>query len=225
MVKMFAFPSRRADVSVADFHAHWRGPHRVLAERIPSFRRYVQSHRRWDLDPGPQAADFEGSAEVWFDEVAAALGMQDDPSYAEGAAKDEPSFIDMDRLIFIFTEEDVLEPGLPIGKDDDGVKLMQMVRRASGVDREEFAARWGRSDDGVAERLHADRHVACRTLVQRGPEPPFDGVREVFWADPDDFRRARDEDDGQWACLQVRELVDPSASRAMVVEELRVIWP
>ena len=107
MVKMFAFPSRRADVTVADFHAHWRGPHRELAERIPSFRRYVQSHRRWDLDPGLPSAPFEGSAEVWFDRVGAALGMQDDPAYAEGAAKDEPNFIDMERLVFIFTAEDV----------------------------------------------------------------------------------------------------------------------
>ena len=225
MVKMFAFPSRRADVTVADFHAHWRGPHRELAERIPSFRRYVQSHRRWDLDPGLPSAPFEGSAEVWFDRVGAALGMQDDPAYAEGAAKDEPNFIDMERLVFIFTAEDVLEPGAPIGRDDGGVKLMQMVRRAPGVDRGEFATSWARSGEGVAGRLRADRDVACRTLVDSPAESAFDGVREIFWADPDDFELARQEASPGWSCLQDPELVDPRATRSMVVEELRVIWP
>jgi uncharacterized protein (TIGR02118 family) len=225
VVKMFAFPSRRADLDVAAFHAHWRGPHRALAERIPSFRRYVQSHRRWDLDPGLPPAPFEGSAEVWFDGVDVALGMQDDPAYADGAAKDEPNFIDMERLAFIFTAEDVLEPGPPIGKDDGGVKLMQMVRRAPGVDRDEFVAAWARSGDEVAGRLRADRDVACRTLVDSSEEPAFDGVREIFWADPDEFGRARQEFAPDWSCLQDPELVDPQASRSMVVEELRVIWP
>jgi uncharacterized protein (TIGR02118 family) len=222
---MFAFPSRRADVSVADFHAHWRGPHRALAERIPSFRRYVQSHRRWDLDPGLPPPPFEGSAEVWFDQVADALGMQDDPAYAEGAAVDEPNFIDMERLVFIFTEEDVLEPGPPIDKSDGGLKLMQMVRRAPGVEREEFTAAWAHSDDGLAGQLRADRHVACRTLLDSAPEPAFDGVREVFWADPDDFEVARREFAPDWPCLHDPELVDPRASPSMVVDELRVIWP
>ena len=45
MVKCFALLTKKSGMSDEQFHRHWREVHAPLALRIPSLRRYVQSHQ------------------------------------------------------------------------------------------------------------------------------------------------------------------------------------
>jgi uncharacterized protein (TIGR02118 family) len=98
MVKAIYLIRRRAGMSPADFHRYWREVHGAIAARIPGMRRYVQCHANDD------AAEYDGAAEAWFDDMDAVRRAVASPEYAAARA-DEARFIDLDRTTLIFTEE------------------------------------------------------------------------------------------------------------------------
>ena len=101
MVKVFALIPRRGDISEQQFHEHWAGPHAQLALRITTLRRYVQSHRVAPKLDGLPEPPYDGIAEVWFDDAAAAASMGEDPNYVDHAHADEPNFIDTEQPRFM----------------------------------------------------------------------------------------------------------------------------
>ena len=122
MIKGFALIPKRPDVSDEKFHTHWRTIHADLARRISALRRYVQSHRIPDAVPGFTVSPYEGAAEIWFENLAVAQSLQDNPDYVEGAFKDEPNFIDVPNLTFLSTQENVVVAGPQLAKDAPGIK-------------------------------------------------------------------------------------------------------
>src|SRR3954447_25408975 len=134
MIKLFGLIAKRPDLTDEQFHAHWRTTHKEHALRIGALRGYVQSHRVRVAVPGVASAPYEGIAEVWLDDVAAALGLADDPDYTENAKLDEPNFSDVDRHGVIVAAEQVVKAGPPVAQDDAGVKLMLLLDGADGVD-------------------------------------------------------------------------------------------
>jgi uncharacterized protein (TIGR02118 family) len=102
MVKAIYLIRRKPGMSVEDFHRYWREVHGPIAARIPGLRRYVQCHA---IDAGMGAApDYDGVAEVWFDDTEAVRRAVASPEYAV-AREDERRFIDLERTTLIFTEE------------------------------------------------------------------------------------------------------------------------
>ena len=226
MIKLIAFIPKRPDITIERFHIHWRAPHGELAKGIVLFKRYLQGHRVASLDPGLGPTEYEGTAEIWFDDLDAALRQGDDPVYRESVGPDEANFIDLDRLTYLYLTEDVALAGTTVAADDGGVKLVQGVRRAAGLTPAQFAERWRDEDPSLAARLGADRHVRCLTLpyhYERGTAL-YDGVRELRWADFDAYERARGEREA-WQALITPDVVDPPSSSSMMVEEFRLIWP
>ncbi len=70
MIKVLVVLYKRADMSREEFVRYWREVHAPLAERMEGVRRYV-------INPTLQAfamgeASFDGLAELWFDDAAAA---------------------------------------------------------------------------------------------------------------------------------------------------------
>ncbi len=98
MVKAIYLIRRKPGMSPADFHRYWREVHGAIAARIPGMRRYVQCHAFQD------AADYDGAAEAWFDDMDAVRAAVASAEYAAARA-DEARFIDLDRTTLIFTEE------------------------------------------------------------------------------------------------------------------------
>ncbi len=98
MVKAIYLIRRKPGMSPADFHRYWREVHGAIAARIPGMRRYVQCHAFHD------AADYDGAAEAWFDDMDAVRAAVASAEYAAARA-DEARFIDLDRTTLIFTEE------------------------------------------------------------------------------------------------------------------------
>lgn len=90
MIKRVSLLRRHAHLSVAEFFAHWSGPHVAIVRQLPGLRGLrlgpVQS---WS----PQAAAWDGLGEVWFETIAA----------AEAAFASEPcrSLLIEDRKLFI----------------------------------------------------------------------------------------------------------------------------
>jgi uncharacterized protein (TIGR02118 family) len=67
MQRVVIYLKRRTDLSQPVFFDWWLGQHRAVAERLPGLRRYIISLAA-DAQDGP----FDGMAELWFDDPAAA---------------------------------------------------------------------------------------------------------------------------------------------------------
>ena len=158
MIKGFALIPKRPDVSDEKFHTHWRTIHADLALRILALRRYVQSHRIPSQVPGFAASPYEGAAEIWFDDLATAQGLKDNPDYLEGAFKDEPNFIDVPRLTFLNTRENVVVAGPQLAKDAPGIKGLFLVKRKPGLSVAEFQDYWRNKHAPLVPKTPGLRH-------------------------------------------------------------------
>ena len=228
MVKVFALIPRRPDVTEHFFHEHWAGPHAELAKRITTLRRYVQSHRIATEVVGLPDAIYEGIAEVWFDDVATAAGMGEDPDYAEHAHLDEPNFIDVDRLGFVIADEVFVRAGGPVAQEDGGAKLMLLLARPQDSEPAAFASALREAAASVAQAVPDAERVTVATAVPvmyaDGAEPPFDGIIELWFADAEALRSAWTSA-GDVVISVLDEVADHERSATFPAEELRVIWP
>jgi uncharacterized protein (TIGR02118 family) len=230
MVKAFALLPKKPGISDEQFHNHWRGVHAQLALRIPSLRRYVQSHRLPQPVTGFSACPYEGVAEVWFDDLDAAQRMRESPEYLEGAFKDEPNFIDMPGLTRLVTRENVVVAGPAMSKDFPCVKGLFLVKRKLGMSVAEFQDYWRNRHAPLVPRTpHLSRYVQCHVLpetYESDMPPAYDGVAELYWSDLAKFQES-------WVSPELRveqfndtrNFVDGKNSLALLAEEVRVIWP
>lgn len=103
MLKLVYCISRRSDLTSEEFVRYWRDVHGPVGARIPGLRRLVQSHTL--LIPGDaQAPDFDGMAELWFDDVGSLLAARRSPEWRASSA-DEANFIDPKRVAYFVSEE------------------------------------------------------------------------------------------------------------------------
>ncbi|MFQ5828803.1 MAG: EthD domain-containing protein, partial [Candidatus Methylomirabilia bacterium] len=81
MVKTVAFFKRRPGMSVEAFATYWRTTHAEIVSRLPSIRRYVQSHT---LLSGYRKGEpvYDGVAELWFDDTQVMRTLVQTPEYA-----------------------------------------------------------------------------------------------------------------------------------------------
>jgi uncharacterized protein (TIGR02118 family) len=189
MTKMFATIPRRRGLTEQQFHDHWRHPHGTLTRKISTITAYVQSHKIHSTYVPAADCIYDGAAEVWYDNLADALNMKDEPAYVRYNVPDEPLFVDMDGLKFMLTEEEVVDSRINIltslVEADTAwasesaalpVKLLQFI----AVDGN---PQWAAGDDiALARRLSAFRYVRSHPIkAVHGDAPPFLGVRELFW--------------------------------------------
>src|SRR4051812_7911188 len=207
MVRLQALLVPHDGMALSGFHAHWRYVHGPLASRIRRALAYVQCHRLpWQPDDLPVLPN-GGSAEVWFEDLASADALMDDPDYLDNAAKDEDNFHHMDRMTVLRSSAPVvLLDGPPVRQDSTGVKLMQFVRRAPGLSPEDFAGQWTApaAGDAAAPELRVERHQRAVAIAEHyadDPDPRFDGVRELWWPDTWSFIAARASAPGAWERL------------------------
>ena len=81
-----------------------------MGARIPGLRRLVQS-RAIHVPGDEREPDFDGVAELWFDDVASLLAARLSPEWQASSA-DEANFIDHKRVAYLVCEErEVPVPG------------------------------------------------------------------------------------------------------------------
>ena len=106
MVKLVYCITKRADLTDEEFFRYWENIHGPIGARIPRLRRLVQSHRM--TIPGDQhRSDYDGMAELWFDDVEALLAARQSPEW-KASSDDEASFIDQHKVAYFVTEEHVI---------------------------------------------------------------------------------------------------------------------
>lgn len=227
MVKVFALIPQRQDIPREEFHSHWIAPHGELACGIDTLQGYVQCHRIRPGIAGLAEADYEGIAEVWFVDVETAAAMGENPVYAEQVNPDEPNFIDIDRLAFVFTDEHVLREGEALGKETPVVKAQLLLKRPDGTTREDFdaalAAADGAADGAFPGALRIVRSEARAESYAEG-EPPADAFIEVWWPSRESFE-ADWSAGGETYLDAISSFSDRGASSAFLSEEIRLLWP
>ena len=224
MIKVFALLPRRADVSVEYFHDHWRTVHAYHALRISSLRRYVQSHRIGFEVPGLGAAPFEGVAEVWYDDAAAAVGQNEDPDYTEYAKRDEPSFIAVDRLRHVMTNDRIFA-GDPRSDRREAVKALLFLKRPSSSTPADFDRALDEVCESSAQGLAGVERVADAVAIAdeyEGGEPAYDGFVELAWTDLPSFLEGWSSTGKAWLD-RLSRISDSERTEALLVSENPVL--
>ncbi|MCM0622760.1 EthD family reductase [Nocardioides bruguierae] len=131
MIKMTMFLKRAEGISQEAFVAHHVNVHGPLMRSIPETRkhllRYTQTHSDRREVPGVRTADFDGTAELWFDTPEGLQAVMGSETFRTVVAADEPNFLDRTAtLVMVGEPEDVVggatteaTSALPLGDDAD----------------------------------------------------------------------------------------------------------
>jgi len=103
MVKLVYCITKKAGLTDKEFFGYWENVHGPIGARIPGLRKLVQSHRL--IVPGDgHLPDYDGMAELWFDDFAALLAARQSPEW-KISSDDEGNFIDRNKVAYFVSEE------------------------------------------------------------------------------------------------------------------------
>lgn len=102
MIKLVYCITKLPTLGHSEFSEYWRDVHGPIGMKIPGLRKLVQSVAvRRDGDPDP---DFDGMAELWFDDWEALARARQSAEWQASTA-DEVNFVDSSRTAYFVTEE------------------------------------------------------------------------------------------------------------------------
>jgi uncharacterized protein (TIGR02118 family) len=104
VIKRVSMVRRREDLSHDEFVAYWLGPHADIAREMPGALAYVVNIAR-----DPEAAGWDGFAEVWFESIEAAEAAFASEPFASRIRADRPKFVGEQNIFFV-EEIAVIEP-------------------------------------------------------------------------------------------------------------------
>ncbi|MGD1212867.1 MAG: EthD domain-containing protein [Candidatus Acidiferrales bacterium] len=103
MIKLVYCITKKAGLTDEEFFHYWQNIHGPIGARIPHLRRLVQSHRV-TLAGDTRRPDYDGVAELWFDDEAALLAARQSPEW-KASAEDESNFIDHTKVAYFVSRE------------------------------------------------------------------------------------------------------------------------
>jgi hypothetical protein len=229
-IKLFALIPMRPGLDRQTFHDHWRHPHGTWARDINTSTRYIQSHRVESRHLGPEQSTYEGVSEVWIEGTEDPRVRRQDPYYVKYIVPDEPNFIDRPRLRFVYTDEEIIQPGPHSGISPDSadsrwrardamlsIKLIQIIEQDGSVPWDQD------SDRELGHRLGALRHVRARPNRQlhppdRQPPPAAIGIRELWWPTLSAFEAGVNKAPDDWRQMLAR----PATALSMLCQAERI---
>lgn len=219
MIKVVTALPRRADLTREQFQHHWGTVHRELALRIDRISRYVQSHALAAPPSALPVVRYDGFPEVWFRDLDTALGLGDDPQYAQGAHLDEPAFIDLAGMTRSWVRPQLHRPWAGFADFGAPGKALLLV---PGPPTDARADALLAAVEGLRPRrvLLGTALDDPRVLDRQG----FGHVVELWWSDVGAARQA-------WVAGEpsllagLREVADPTTCSFALVAERRVRWP
>ena len=112
LIKLNILVPRRPDITHEEFSRHWRDTHGPLFASQPEVkqfvRKYVQDHRTGAAPTEFGPTDFDGIAEIWFDDMTGFRGVFDSKNYRDVVTPDEERFVDRKRAQFLISEENAV---------------------------------------------------------------------------------------------------------------------
>ncbi len=202
MIKLAVLLKRKKGMSFDAFDRYWDGVHGDLVVGIPEFtrhvRRYSQSHI---IDPTYDGAgmawkrsNFDGIAEVWFDDVAALTRAFNEPRFISLVGPDDAKFIDPEQTHILVTREFEKIPanGVP------GVKLSVVIARRADMSFADFDEYWNTPHAQVVTSVpeftrHVRRYLQAHLvggytgvgdtskLATQWGTASFDGIAELWF--------------------------------------------
>lgn len=106
MIKLVYCITKKPGMTVAEFSQYWQHIHGPMATRIPGLRRLVQS-LRIEVPGDVRGSDFDGMAELWFDDMSALLEARQSAAW-QASSEDEKEFIDHNKVAYFVTHERVI---------------------------------------------------------------------------------------------------------------------
>jgi uncharacterized protein (TIGR02118 family) len=106
MIKLVYCITKKAGLSDEEFFHYWKNIHGPIGARIPRLRKLVQSHRL-ALPQDNHRPDYDGMAELWFDDINDLLAARQSPEW-KASTQDEENFIDPNKVAYFVTEEHVI---------------------------------------------------------------------------------------------------------------------
>jgi uncharacterized protein (TIGR02118 family) len=103
MVKLVYCICRKQGLSRDEFRRYWAEVHGPIGARIPGLRKLVQSYAI-PVSGEARQRDFDGMAELWFDDVSALARARQSPEWQASTA-DEAHFVDPARCTSFVSEE------------------------------------------------------------------------------------------------------------------------
>lgn len=119
MIKLVYCITRKAGLTDQQFFDYWKNIHGPIGSRIPRLRKLVQSHRLTIpgdrrlpdrvsglvlRNPEPQ---YDGIAELWFDDAEALLAARQSPEW-NASHEDETNFIDHSKVAYFVSQEHII---------------------------------------------------------------------------------------------------------------------
>lgn len=109
MVKLTICARRCADLTHEQFDTYWRDQHGPLIRATTEFSRhvrgYVQCHGVGSAGSFGVESDWDGIAELWFDDVESMQRAFAEPRYLEVIRPDELKFADIEACVSYVSEE------------------------------------------------------------------------------------------------------------------------
>jgi len=106
MIKLVYCITKKSGLSDEEFFRYWKDVHGPIGARIPGLRRLVQSHRI-SVPDDKLSPNYDGMAELWFDDVNALLAARQSPEW-KASTEDELNFIDHEKVAYFVSQEHVL---------------------------------------------------------------------------------------------------------------------
>ena len=107
MIKLVYCITKKADLTDEEFFHYWEKVHGPIGARIPGLRKLVQSHRL-SVPGDPFRPDYDGMAELWFDDAEALATARRSPEW-KASDQDESNFIDPDKVAYFICEERTIQ--------------------------------------------------------------------------------------------------------------------
>jgi uncharacterized protein (TIGR02118 family) len=176
MQRVVIYLKRRPDLTQPVFFDWWLGQHRALAEQLSGLRQHTIS-----LADEAQDGAFDGMAELWFEDLAAADAAFASPEGQAASADADAHMAQRERLNL--TEHSIIDhPAPPRFKYTAGLK------RRADMDREAFGHWWLECHVPYVKQFPAIRKYRV-SFVESGPETIVDGLAEVWFDDIATLRR------------------------------------
>jgi len=106
MIKLVYCITKKTGLTDEEFFRYWKNTHGPIGARIPGLRRLVQSHRL-PIAGDKRRADYDGMAELWFDDIEALLAARQSQEW-DASSEDESRFIDHKRVAYFVSEEHII---------------------------------------------------------------------------------------------------------------------
>jgi uncharacterized protein (TIGR02118 family) len=106
MIKLIYCITKKPGLTDEEFFRYWENVHGSLGARIPGLRKLLQS-RRLTIPGDKHESDYDGMAELWFDDVEALLAARRSLEW-KASSEDEVNFIDHKKVAYFVSEEHII---------------------------------------------------------------------------------------------------------------------